>query len=295
MATTIEAIVAGTAYSLTDEAPFWVESVNPGMAPGHLLESRGAEQHGSTVDGFRLDPRNLELVLGFQGTDTELYAARAQLLRIFQRRADPVLLRFTFDDGSVRQIDGHLARGLEFFRDSRDHDNMRCPVILRCGDPSFYDPTVEALTFSLGGGSASFTVPTEVPTAIGASVIDTSLAVTYEGDWRSSPHLIRITGPISDFTITNEATGDMIAAKTGVTIAAGRYVDIDCRYGTVSAVFDDDTDWIANLDDGDDLTVFHLAPDPDAGDGINTLSVTGTSVTAATKVEIAFYKRYLGF
>lgn len=295
MATTIEAIVAGTTYSLTDENPLWVESVNPGMAPGHLLESRGAEQHGSTIEGFRLDPRNLELVIGFQGTETELYTARALLLRIFQRRANPVLLRFTFDDGSVRQIDGHLANGLTFARDGNDTLYMRCAVVLRCGDPSFYDPTAEALTFALGGGAGAFSVPLTVPVAVGASTIDASLAVEYDGTWEAAPHLIRITGPITNFVLTNETNGDAIQAKSGVSIAAGHYVDLDCRYGSVSATYDDGTDWIANLDDGDDLTVFRLDEDPDAAGGVNVLNVTGSGVTSATVVELSYYTRYLGF
>ena len=295
MATTIEAIVAGTTYSLTDEDPLWVEGVNPGMAPGHLLESRGAEQHGSTVEGFRLDPRNLELIIGFQGTDTELYTARALLLRIFQRRADPVLLRFTFDDGSVRQIDCHLANGLQFARDGSDTDHMRCAAVLRCGDPSFYDPTAVALTFTLGGGSGSFAVPLTVPVAVGASTIDASLAVEYDGTWESAPHLIRVTGPITEFVLTNETTGDSIQARAGVTIAAGHYVDIDTRYGSASALYDGATNWIANLDDADDLTVFRLAEDPDAPGGINVLNVTGSGVTSASQVDVGYYTRYLGF
>jgi hypothetical protein len=295
MTTTIEAIVGGTTYSLTDEDPFWVESVNPGMAPGHLLESRGAEQHGATIEGFRLDPRNLELVIGFQGTDTELFTARATLLRIFQRRAEPVLLRFTLDDDSVYQIDGHLANGLQFARDGRDHDNMRCAVILRCGDPSFYDPTAVALTFTLGGGSGSFTVPLTVPVAVGASTIDASLAVEYDGTWEAAPHLIRITGPITEFVLTNETNGDAIQARAGVSIAAGHYVDIDTRYGSVGVTLDGATDWIANLDDADDLTTFRLDEDPDAPGGINVLTVTGSGVTSATQVDVSYYTRYLGF
>lgn len=295
MSTVIKAVVAGTTYTLSDQDPFWVEGINPGMAPGHLLESRGAEQHGATVDGFRLDPRNLELIIGFRGLDSELYTTRATLLRIFQRRADPVIIRFEFDDGSVLQIDGHLANGLTFARDGKDHDYIRAVAVLRCGDPTFYDPTAVALTFSLGGGSGSFAVPLTVPVAVGASTIDASLSVEYDGSWEAAPHLIRITGPITNFVLTNEITGAAIQAKSGVSIAAGHYVDLDCRYGSVSAVDDAGADWIANLDDADDLTVFRLAPDPDAPDGLNILTVTGSSVTSATQVDLSFYTRELGF
>lgn len=295
MTTIIQAIVGGVTYTLTDQDPLWVESVNPGMAPGHILESRGAEQHGSTIEGFRLDPRNLEIIFGFRGTEDELRTARALLLRIFQRRTEPVLLRFIFDDGAVRQIDGHLASGLTFARDGKDHDYMRAAAVLRCGDPSFYDPTAEALTFTLGGGSGAFAVPLTVPAAVGSSTLDASIGVEYDGTWESAPHLIRITGPITNFVLTNETTGEAIQAKTGVTISAGDYVDLDTRYGSVSAVDDAGADWIANLDDADDLTVFRLAPDPDAPDGLNVLTVTGTAVTDATKIDLSFYKRFLGW
>ena len=296
MATVIAAIVAGTTYTLTDENPFWVQSVEQwGMSPGHNLESRGPEQHGSTFEDFRLDPRDLELIVCFRGVDSTLLANRRTLLTIFQRRTDPILLRFTFDDGTVRQIDGHLATGLSFGRDGRDHDLMRAAVVLRCPDPTFYDPTGAAVTFELGGATgAGGVVPTPVPTEVGASTIDASTPVTYAGTWRSQPSLIRITGPITEFVLTNETTGDDITAKAGVTIAAGDYYDIDCRYGIATVIDSSGVNKVANITDTSELTTFHLAPNPDALGGINSLSLTGSNVTSITKVEITYYNRFLG-
>lgn len=295
MTTTIEVIVAGTTYELTDDDPFRVESVELwGMAPGHLLESRGAEQHGTTIEGFRLDPRDLELIIGFSGEDADLLTAKRALLSIFQRRTEALTMRFTLDDGTVRDIDGHFLSGLTFVRDGKDHNAMRTPVVIHCGDPTFYDPSGESLTFELGGGSGSGVVPLVVPMAVGASTIDATTVVTYAGTWRSAPSLIRITGPITEFVLTNTTTGDVIAAKTGVSIAAGHYVDLDCRYGHATALLDGATNWIANLADANDLTVFHFAAAPEAAGGENSISLTGSGVTDVTNIQISYLDRYIG-
>ncbi len=295
MTTQVDAIVAGTTYALTDDAPFRIESVDGwGMAPGHLLESRGAEQHGTTVEGFRLDPRDLELIIGYSGEDATLRAARQSLMSIFQRRTDPLIIRFTYEDGGVRQIDGHLNSGLTLGRSGKDTNAQAAAVVIHCPDPTFYDPTEAALTFELGGGGGSGSVPTPVPTPIGASTIDVTTAVTYDGTAPSAPTLIRITGPITSFVLTNDTTGDNISAKAGVTIAAGAYVDLDCRYGAATAIDQTGANWIANLADADDLTVFHFAPDPEAPGGVNSISLTGTSVNSATNIAINYFLRYLG-
>jgi hypothetical protein len=296
VATVITAIVAGTETILTDEDPFWIESVDGwGMAPGHLLESRGPEQHGSTYEDFRLDPRELELIIGFMGTDAELLAYRRELLTVFQRRTDAMILRFTFDDGTVRQIDCRLASGLMLSRDGRDHNVMRAAAVLRCPDPTFYDPTAEAITFELGGGGGSgFIVPMPVPTEVGASTIDAGTSITYDGTWRSLPHLIRITGPITEFVLTNDTTGADLTAKAGITIAAGDYYDIDCWYGIATVVDSLGVSKIHNLTDTSELTTFAILPDPDAAGGINSISLTGSGVTAATNIQINYLNRYLG-
>jgi hypothetical protein len=296
MATVVAAIVAGTTYTLTDENPFWIEHISEwGMAPGHMLESRGAEQHGTTVEDFRLDPRDLELIIGFRGLNSELLTARRTLLSIFQRRTDPVLIRFTFDDGTVRQIDGTLASGLGFARDGQDHDYQRAAAVIHCGDPTFYDPAGQGVTFELGGAAgAGGIVPTPVPTEVGASTLDASAPITYAGTWRSLPTLIRITGPITDFVLTNVTTGADITAKSGVSISSGNYVDICCLYGQVSVLFNGVTNWISNITDGSELTTWALEPDPDAPGGINTITLTGSGVTDQTSVHIAYYERFLG-
>ena len=295
MSTLVEAVVAGTRYALTDNNPFRLESIDLwGMAPGHLLETQGAEQHGTTVEGFRLDPRDVALVIGFDGWDDDLVTPRRTLTQIFQRRASPLSLCFTFADGTVRQIDGHLLSGLGFARAGTDMNAMAAGAVVHCPDPTFYDPTEGAVTFELGAASSAGAVPTPVPTAIGASTINATTAVTYVGTWQSLPNRIRISGPITNFVLTNNTTGDVISAKNAVTIADGHYVDLDCRYGKASAVDYTGANWIANLTDSNDLTVFHFAPDPDAPGGINSISLTGSGVNSDTVVQITYYLRYLG-
>ncbi len=93
--------------------------------------------------------------------------------------------------------------------------------------------------------------------------------------------------------LENETTGEKLDF-TGTTVAAGHYYDIDCRYGRKSVKDEAGTNEIADLTSDSDLATFHLAAEPEAGGGVNSLRLTGSAVTTATKVELTYDTRYLG-
>jgi hypothetical protein len=293
MTTTIDVITDGSTTSLTDEDPFFVESIEGvGAAPGHLIENRGPQQHGSTVEGYRLDPREIELVVGFLSSDGLSDPVRDTLLALFKFRTSSAALRITRDDGTIRQIDWHLRLGPLLGRTGRDLDVQRAAVVLRCADPRWYDPEGVGVNFGLGGGGDAMDVPLAVPMEVGASALDQTTVIAYAGDAAEYP-IITIDGPITNCVITHLGTGDELDF-TGVTIGVGESRVIDLRYGHKTLVDETGAISLGDLTDESDIATFHLGPDPEVPGGNNAIQVTGTGVTAATAVSLVYYNRYTG-
>jgi hypothetical protein len=93
--------------------------------------------------------------------------------------------------------------------------------------------------------------------------------------------------------VTNVTTGETLNFA-GYSLAAGQTLTIDCRDGLKTVTREDGSNQIAQLTDTSDLATFHLAADPDAPGGVNTISVAGSAATAATEVYLQFNARYIG-
>lgn len=290
--TDISVIVGGVETYLSSETPWWVESIEAaGQPPGHLIETRGPQQHGATVEGYRLDPREIELVLGWQ-SDGLSDTIRSALVKLFARRDTANALRVYRDGGQVRQIDWHLQAGPLLGRRGRDVNLQKAAIVLRCPDPAWYDPEQRFVNFGLAGGGDAFVVPMVVPTGVGASTLDQSVLIAYAGDVDSYP-VITITGPIEDARIENTATGDVLDFD-GVTIGVSETRVIDLRYGRKTVVDELGANALPDLTDDSDLATWRLVPDPDVAGGNNSIRVTGLGVTAATQIVMRYYDRYLG-
>ncbi len=290
----IEAIVAGVAYDLSNIAEFiFQEESDFGMADVRRLTEAGPMQHGVTDVGFRLESRKFRLKLATNSDDAEtLDARRDKLLAIFKPRNTAMAIRKTRANGALRQIDCHFSSGMSFRSADRKGMTQVEVIELVAPDPTFYDPTAVAVPFGLTGGGGSFTVPLAIPWNVGSSVLDQTKAIPYAGSWLAYP-IVTIYGPITNAVIVNE-TADLKLDFTGVTIDAGAYYVIDTRYGYKTVTKHDGTNKVADLTDDSDLATFHLAADPDAPGGINSVRVTGTAVTAATQVYMSYYTRYVG-
>ena len=292
MPTSLDAIVGGATYSLSDGEPrFRLEEDGLGMAAAHRITERGPLQHGDTDLGFRLDPRFVSLVFGVSApTESDLYDYRRALLRIFKPRQSAIALRYTLSNGDVRQLDTHYFRDLAFPSRDRKGFYQRVAVTLRAADPLFYDPTQQSTSYGLGGGGGSGAVPTAVPTAVGASVIDQSQSIFYLGDFLEYPVII-VNGPIVDCIITNETTVEVLDF-TCYTLTTGMV--IDTRYGYKTITKTDGTNLIDKLTDASDLATFHLEADDEAPGGENLINVAGSGVDANTQIIIQWYARYTG-
>jgi len=290
----VTAWVGSESLSLSDGNPFWLAGyVGLGMAPLHVITSRGPEQHGETRVDFRLDPRAFSLVLGMApDTASDLQTYKDQLTAFLTPWGDGLLLEWLLANGATRRITCMRCGDGDMSSADKQGFMQRAAVEFHAGDPTFYDPVAGAQTFDLGGAADGFAVPTAVPTAIGASTIDQTHLVTYPGSAPSSP-VVRIVGPITNPIITNVTTGKVLSF-TGYTVAAADWYDTDTRYGQQTVVDAAGASQIAKLTDASDLGTFALAPWPVAAGGVNAIRVTGSAITAATQVIVTWWNRYLG-
>lgn len=149
----LQAVLGSTTVSLYDGAPFMLRTARGmGGADVRRVTTQGAAQHGDTDKGYRLQPREIELVIGFDATtDAILDGYRDTLNGIFKPlSATPVNLRVTRDDGEIRQIDCNVvgAVDIKLVKEHRPGHYHEATVRLRAADPAWYE---------LAPGTVSFT------------------------------------------------------------------------------------------------------------------------------------------
>lgn len=259
-----------------------------GAPPIRRLTQRGPLQNGDTDVGFRLDARTMRIaVLARTSTPTGFHSDRETLLGMLRPGNDAVKLRWTFQ-GKQRQIDCHLADGLTLPSGQMIANNFRDVVVLRASDPTWYDPAGGSVQFAQAGGGTPWAMPVVFPTNFGASNLSGSAAINLSdaNAWDTFP-IIYAVGPVTNLVITNTATGDKLDF-TGSSIGGGVTYTIDLRYGYKTVIDSTSTNRINQLTSDSNLATFRLIP------GINTITVTGTSISAATNIYIQYNTRYIG-
>ncbi len=288
----IQASRSGTAYSISESTVSGIEAIEGlDTAPQHRIRERGPQQHGSTDKGFRLDERTgLVLSLGIQGaTLTALDVKRQTLQGYFRPGPWATSLKFTLDGGAIRYIDGYgTALTGAAFREGMGF-KQTIGVRFECADPTFYDPVEYSWQSAIGTSWAGgLVIPLTVPVSL--ALTGYTSTITYAGTWIAYPRM-RLYGPIADFKIYNNSTGEKLDGA-GKTIANGSWWDFDCRYGDKRIT---DNGGIAQeISTDSDMATFHIATDPEVPGGVNSISVYGTGVGAATQLIIYYYVRYIG-
>lgn len=286
-------ISRGVEYDLSDGETYRLLDID-GLAHAATtrISERGPMQHGETDLGYRLQPRRILLALLARGGDEAAWLARREeLMRILRASDRALALRLRSGD-VMRQIDCYLTGEMSMVQEGGVMPRwQRVGLQLYCPDPTWYDPVPTTLEYSGGGGEGTM-VPTPVPTFVGASDLDQTQVVQYAGTWESYP-VIRIVGPIEDAKIENTSTGEVLDFD-GITIAAGHYYEIDCRYGRKSVTDDAGANRIADLAADSNLATFHIGAHPDVLNGINAIRASGLGVSSATRVRLTYYTRYVG-
>lgn len=120
-----------------------------------------------------------------------------------------------------------------------------------------------------------------------------SANIGYTGDVDTYP-TITITGPFANPVLTNAATGDVLDF-TGGTVGSADIWTIDTRYGRKSVLNAAGSSVANYLSTSSDLATWRLVPAPLAIGGTNTITLSGSAISAAAAVAITFNTRYLSY
>lgn len=292
----------GVEYDMTRFAGrFWLGDTGLAMPPIRRLQERGALQNGVTDLGFRLDPREFNLIFGFRSVGgADYWSKRQALLDIFKPSSDPLKLTVQSIDGSfTRSINFHYTGALDLSSESSadlygdgtyDLVNVECYA----PDPLWYNPEPIVVNF-LPTFSIGLFIPLQIPSSIGTDPGDGYMSaretIPYAGTWRAYPEL-KITGPITDPVITNLETGDKLDF-TGTTIAAFNYIVVDLEYGVKTVRDQDGVNMISRLTSDSNLSTFSLEH-ARTGSKDNTIYISGDDVSTATALRFTYYERFIG-
>lgn len=271
-------VIIATDYSLSNGTVCTLEAYDGlGLVPLHRLTSRGPMQHGDWDLGFRMDPRVFSLRFGVHGSSRADLDGRLETLLGYLSPDRDIEFKFVLDNTNERSIVCQRI-GMTIPHDAQRHwEALPVGAQFSAADPRFYDPTYNkwSLTWS------------------GSGDMDETQTLTYNGSVTEWPYQVKISGPITDPVVTNTDTQDKLDF-TGITIGAGHYYEIDCRYGYKTVEDDAGTNVVDELTDDSDLASFHLGAEPEVEDGENDIQITGSGTTAATDLDIQWYDRFAG-
>jgi hypothetical protein len=221
----------------------------------------------------------------------EMYNRKAELLDLFNPD-NALSIRWTLPYG-VRQFDGFYYDDLSLGWDKRKWAAQNFGVVIKCPDPTAYDPSRKTKTFVGSASGAAFTIPWYIPLYIGGSNLDDVQVIAYPGTWISYPE-VEIVGPATDAVITNLETGEKLDFS-GLTLGSTERIVVDTRYGFKTVVDQDGVNAIDALTDDSDLSTFHIEhkrPGESARD--NPIWVIASGIDSGTRVVLRYYERYTG-
>lgn len=297
MSYTVSYAVGGNTFVLSNQSPtfpvHYLGDENFGLAPLHLITSRSPVQQGDTTLDFRLDPRIIQIPLLVEcATLQEQYDQRNYLIQMFKPSNKNGTLIVEYPDGRQRHITTRVLGGLDFNMDTQAGYSIRTVIRLRCSDPTWFDPNQVTLPIVTISGTPT-AYPKAYPVTYGTSAFGGTYDLTYTGSWLSYP-IITVTGPVTNFSITNTSSNQNITLVTGTTIAAGSQLRFDLRYAYKTVTDQNGVNKIGLVDSSSELAQFAIYPAPDVADGINTLVVTGSGTTSASSVYLSYYNRFVG-
>lgn len=272
-----------------------------GTPPIEYVTQRGPFQDGETVKDFFLRPRTVQILERQNFCDRDAWwNGRSDILNEIRPNRQttpdgttPGTLRFFRTDGTARDLRVFISTGPVFEpRVSNQWDEWSFQELLRfiAHDPILFSTTqtVSAFVIAL---DADLVFPITFPISFGAGLVDDTLNITYDGTWETFP-IITIVGPIKTPRIDNNTTGEKL--EFTIDIAVGQTVTIDLTEGVKTVVDQAGNNLIGGLTTNSDLGSFHIAPDPEATNGLNVIRLRGSEPTGATSVSLSFFVRFYG-
>ncbi len=266
-----------------------------GMPPVAHIAQRSPRQDGDTLLDVRLEPREVTVgILQWQEDRAGFWSARRALLGML-KRFDGLKLRLVLNDtGESFDLDVAYEAGAELGTDeSVGLRDFAAAIRLRAHDPTWYATTPKSLVTgtSLTGKEAGI-LPWSFPIYFDVAFVLSDIALKYAGTWKTYPQ-IDIRGPIAYPIVTNTTTGETL--KLEAIIPDGEIVRIDLapNQKTVRNITTD-TNWMEYLSDDSDLATWHIAAEPEAPGGNNSLHFEGSLGDDNTVIAVRWYDRYIG-
>jgi hypothetical protein len=268
-----------------------LSNVGLGMPPVQLYSEQGPLQHGATYVDYRLQPRDITLVIGAVSSNfTEYMQKRKELLFALKPKSRFTMsLRLTFSETEVYQIDVVYVEGLEFDGNDKSGFYHRMAIVLRAYNPVWYDPNLVTIGIS-GNVDPNRAVPTSIPLQIGTGGFNNIVNVPYMGTYDSFP-VIKINGPCTYFYIRHEETQDSI--ELNASISQDTLITIDTNYGQKTITDQDGTNYMQYY--SGDLATFRLvARETNTMFHENSFYVLVGGVSEGTKVFFQYFTRFIG-
>lgn len=273
-----------TAYLLNGGSPADVVSLDGiGIPNIKRTEQDYTNQNGAVDYGYRLDPREMTLRLFYNAiSEAAEVTLRDTLYSIFQPFDDPLRLRLTRADASVRQIDCHVVGVMDLPQSERMGASLAFSVRLLAPNPIFYHPTQQVHTFTPSPASGTVTT-----------------TLTYAGGWEEYP-IIKLYGALTTPSLqctlsTLNGTTTYLIAFSGVSIPAGDVWTLDLRPG-YKTITDNagNNKLIYNGGYASNFMDFRLFQHPLKASGSNTITLIYGGKDSSAKMEVYYYNRYLG-
>ncbi len=265
---------------------------------------RGPFQDGVTPLGFVLNPRIVLLVHRRNGRDRDdFWNNRSDLLDKIRPNRQTInsfqtgTLRKILPNGSRRDLNVFINSVLEISTSSRnrwDEWSFQVPVQFIAHDPLFFNPTEASITASLSSGTElTFSITFDNSGIVfGTDALNFSSTINYIGTYKTFPTIV-ITGPIDNPLIQNITTQEKIELNKNLSL--GEVVTITLGTGNKTVTDAVGNNLIGSLSTDSDLVSFHIAPDPEAEDGMNIINVGGANAQAGvTSVVISYNDKYIG-
>lgn len=258
-----------------------------GMPRTRHLSVRTPGQDGVTILDTVYDSRNLQLGIHVRGlTRNDMYSFRHSLARKL-RKINSVLgkLRYTYPDGTQRQIDCDYVGGLGFASNQESHlgKSFRDTIRFFAPSPFWYNPAQTVETLASVTPITTTTYPLRYPRGFTSSDLFTTTTITNNGDIEIGP-IFTINGPCSNIVLTNNTTQKTLTID--IVLIVGETIHINTEFGFRSA----------EKTDGFTVTnIFHTI----SGDfwtldlDNNEIDVSVIDASNNTEVIIKYFDKYL--
>ena len=273
---------SGSAVQLSGESYYTVLEGDSGWFMPNVNLLLDYYQMHAVVSRVRMDPRIISMPVVIQATSqAQMDQAVDALCKAFNPTSGlEGVLKITRHDGVFREIKGIYMTGLEGVRSRENYYQLwfKADITLKCINPAWYNPTAKTYAYTQSNPPNFFPI---LPAILGAGQIFGDTQVVNDGSLEAWP-IWSITGPGNNAIVENVTTGEKITLV--VTILAGEVLVIDTRPGVKTIK-------IGSQNKFGTMTASSILWSLIAGS--QTVKVTLTGATSASRVDLSFNERYL--